>query len=369
MKRIFARLASPLIVPLILAVAIALAAPAESSADPPRVSAPDFTGEVWLNSPPLRRADLRGKVVLVDFWEYTCINCIRTFPYLRRWNSLYGPLGLVTIGVHTPEFAFGRDPGRVREAVKRFGLTFPIAVDSDYKIWDAFHNEAWPAKYLIDKDGNIAFVHIGEGQYLEFESQIQKLLTEANPHLDFSGPKFAPPAEQAEPITGCAQETPETYLGFERGDHLVNESGYRHEPASYTAPADIPPNGYALNGRWLATPESIEHSGGAPGSDDSLTLRYEAKSVYLVAGSEDGSAKPIEITQDGKPVAKEATGVDLKTGADGRTSVPVLGKRMYYLIENPQFGTHTLKLTAAGAPLSLYSFTFGNNCESAFDHR
>ncbi len=355
---------------LTLALAIVTAAPARSRADSTRTPAPDFSGKVWLNSGPLRLSDLRGKVVLVDFWEYTCINCIRTFPALRRWNSLYGPLGLVVIGVHTPEFAFAKDDGRVREAVKRFGLTFPIVVDSDYKIWDAFHNEAWPAKYLIDKDGNIAYVHLGEGQYVEFETQIQKLLTEANPHLDFTGPKFATPQEPPEPIAGCEQETPETYLGFERGDHLVNAEGYhRRQHASYTAPAHIPPNGYALNGQWLASPESITHPDEAGGSDGSLTLVYEAKSVYLVAGSEDGTAKPIEVTQDGKPVAKNATGVDLKTDAEGRTSAALTGKRMYYLIDNPEFGRHTLKLTGAGAPFSLYSFTFGNNCENAFDHR
>jgi len=353
---------------LILALAIVTIAPARPRADSARTPAPDFTGKAWINSAPLRLSRLRGKVVLVDFWEYTCINCIRTFPALRRWNSLYGPLGLVIIGVHTPEFAFAKDDGRVREAVKRFGLTFPIVVDSDYKIWDAFHNEAWPAKYLIDKDGNIALVHLGEGQYTEFETQIQKLLTEANPRLDFTGAKFAMPPP--EPVAGCAQETPETYLGFERGDRLVNESGYqRLKPASYTAPADISPNGYALNGRWLATPESIQHPYGAGGADNSLTLRYEAKSVYLVAGSEDGTAKTLDITQDGKPVAKNAMGVDLKTDAEGRTSAALIGKRMYYLIDNPEFGPHTLKLTAAAAPLSLYSFTFGNNCENAFDHR
>jgi thiol-disulfide isomerase/thioredoxin len=356
---------------LILALAMVTIAPARLRADDSaRTPAPDFTAKVWLNSPPTRLSRLRGKVVLIDFWEYTCINCIRTFPALRRWNSLYGPLGLVTIGVHTPEFAFAKDDGRVAEAVKRFGLTFPIAVDSDYKIWDAFHNEAWPAKYLIDKDGNIAFVHLGEGQYTEFETQIQKLLAEANPRLDFTGPKFAMPQPPPEPAAGCAQETPETYLGFERGDHLVNESGYqRLKPASYTAPADIPQNGYALNGRWIAAPESIEHPAGPGGADNSVTLRYEAKSVYLVAGSEDGTVKTLEVTQDGKPVAKNAMGVDLKPGVEGRTSAALTGKRMYYLIDNPGFGPHALKLTAAAAPLSLYSFTFGNDCESAFDHR
>lgn len=127
------------------------------------VEAPEISAKVWINSPPLTLGKLRGKVVLIDFWEYTCINCIRTFPYLRRWNQLYGPLALVIIGVHTPQFTFARNPQRVAEAVKRFGFTFPVAVDSDQCIWRAFHNDSWPAKYLIDKDGRLEYSHVGEG--------------------------------------------------------------------------------------------------------------------------------------------------------------------------------------------------------------
>ena len=152
----------------------------------PRTPAPKLAAKVWINSPPLTLEQLRGKIVLIDFWEYTCINCIRTFPYLRRWNQLYAPDGLVVIGVHTPEFEFARNPRNVGDAVKRFGFTFPVAVDSDYAIWNAFQNQAWPADYLIDKDGKIAFIHFGEGDYGTFEVEIRKLLKQANPKLDFT---------------------------------------------------------------------------------------------------------------------------------------------------------------------------------------
>jgi thiol-disulfide isomerase/thioredoxin len=352
---------------LILLLVLAFAG-VTSSAEPVRQPAPDFTCDSWLNSRPLNLADLRGRVVLIDFWEYTCINCIRTFPYLRRWNALYGPLGLTVIGVHTPEFAFARDPKRVAEAAKRFGLTFPIAVDGGYQVWNAFHNEAWPAKYLIDKNGNIAFTHIGEGDYAEFERHIQELLKEADPQLNFAGARFAPPRDGL--VSGCAPATPETYLGFARGERLANAGGYQSfKPAAYQAPAAIPLDGYALSGKWLATPESLSLTDGDAAKGASLTLHYRAKSVYLVAGSDDGSNRPLYLAQDGKALTQGVHGVDVRADAAGRTYVELSGKRMYYLIENPGFAEHTIKLTAGAPGFSLYSFTFGNNCENAFDHR
>ncbi len=238
---------------------VILFAPIASRAES-RVPAPDFSCDVWFNSPPLRLLNLRGKVVLIDFWEYTCINCIRTFPYLRRWNALYAPLGLVIIGVHTPEFPFARDPKRVQEAARRFGLSFPIAVDSDYRVWNAFHNEAWPAKYLIDKDGNVAFVHLGEGDYAEFEAHIRELLKEANPRLQFNDPKFAASRDDSASIAGCGQETPETYLGFERGDGLANAGGYHRLERSRIRAAAGDPAEQLRAGRPMAGDSGVAGS-------------------------------------------------------------------------------------------------------------
>lgn len=354
----------------IFALALAVLLAAEFAiGEESRVPAPNFTCNIWLNSPPLTLSQLRGKVVLIDFWEYTCINCIRTFPYLRRWNALYRPLGLVIIGVHTPEFAFARETARVQEAANRFGFTFPVAVDSDYKIWNAFNNEAWPAKYLIDKDGDVAFTHLGEGDYAEFERHIQELLKEANPQLSFAAPKFTPPQERENSGIRCEPPTPETYLGFARGDRIANAGGYQNlRKAAYAAPAAIPLDGYALSGTWLATPEALAHHT-QNASADSLTLHYRATSVYLVAGADDVSSAPLYITQDGKPVPKDARGVDIKADSQGRTYIELSAKRMYYVIENPDFGEHVVTLSAKSPGLSLYSFTFGNNCETAFDHR
>jgi thiol-disulfide isomerase/thioredoxin len=334
--------------------------------------APDFSCTLCLNHKPFKLSDLRGKVVLVDFWEYTCINCIRTFPYLRRWDRLYRPLGLVIVGVHTPEFEFAKDPKLVADAARRFRFDFPIAVDSDYKIWYAFHNEAWPADYLIDKSGNVAYMHVGEGEYGDFERKIQQLLSEANPRLDFNDPKYKiPGAENVELFGGvCMRATPETYLGFARGLNIANPGGEdRIRQTMYEAPKEIPLDDFALNGRWLAAPEYLRHAVQAEVPGDSVELHYRAKSVYLVAGSDDSTPKRLYVTQDGKPLPKDSRGVDLRADRDGRTYIELAGKRMYYVVSNPEFGGHLLRLYALEPGLSLYSFTFGNNCENKFAHR
>lgn len=331
--------------------------------------APEFSCNPCLNHAPFRLSSLRGKVVLVDFWEYTCINCIRTFPYLRRWDRLYRPLGLVIVGVHTPEFEFGKNPQRVADATRRFGFEFPVAIDSDYKVWYAFHNEGWPADYLIDKDGNIAYMHVGEGEYGYFEQKIQELLKQANPSLDFAQAKYRIPADENVELSGnvCMRATPETYLGFARTMNIANAGGeHRNAQADYAAPADIPLDDFALKGRWAASAESLRSSG-TPA--DSLTLHYRAKSVYLVAGSDDTKPRRLYVVQDGAPVPADARGVDVHAAADGRTYVELGAKRMYYLISNGEFGGHLLKLDASEPGISLYSFTFGNNCENKFAHR
>ena len=334
--------------------------------------APDFTCERCLNHAPFKLSDLRGKVVLVDFWEYTCINCIRTFPYLRRWDQLYRPLGLVIVGVHTPEFEFGKNPERVADATKRFGFDFPVAIDSDYKIWYAFHNEGWPADYLIDKDGNIVYTHMGEGEYGYFERKIQELLKQANPALNFNQPKYKIPEDENVELSGgvCMRSTPETYLGFAHTMNIANPGGEdRTSQTVYAAPADVPLDDFALNGRWLAAAEYVHHAADAKTPGDSVALHYRAKSVYLVAGSDDSQPRRLYVTQDGKPLPKAAWGVDVRAGSDGRTYIELAGKRMYYLVNNGEFGGHLLQLYALEPGLSLYSFTFGNNCENKFAHR
>jgi thiol-disulfide isomerase/thioredoxin len=350
---------------VILAASISSFAAAQINEE--HTEAPEISAEVWINSP-LTLSGLRGKVVLID-WEYTCINCIRTFPYLRRWNRLYAPLGLVVIGVHTPEFAFAKNPQRVADAVKRFGFTFPVVIDCDSRIWKAFHNDAWPANYLIDKDGHLEYSHAGEGEYIQFERLVQRLLQQANPKLDFSAPRYNPPPDAPGLSGACRQPTPETDLGFLRSDRLANSEGYQQlTAASYQPVARLPLGQFDISGQWLAMPENIKHVG-LSRDYDHLRLHYRGKAVYLVAGSDDGSTGSVLLSQDGKPLAMGSRGVDVKAAADGQTYLSLGGKRMYYVVENPQFGEHVLDLQVSLPEVSFYSFTFGGSCEPAFDHR
>jgi thiol-disulfide isomerase/thioredoxin len=315
---------------------------------------------------------LRGKVVLVDFWEYTCINCIRTFPYLRRWNELYTPAGLTVIGVHTPEFAFAKNPANVVDAVKRFGFSFPVVLDNDQTIWNAFHNAAWPADFLIDKGGRIAYMHIGEGDYGDTELAIRKLLKEARPSLDFSNPRYAiPPDANADmDASACRRATPETYLGFARAGNLSNPGGEDEtQEIHYVAPQALPLDNFALDGDWKAGAEFVRHVRSSAQPKDAVELHYQAKSVYLVAGSDDGSPKPLYVIQDGKPLPPNGRGVDVQADANGGSYIALGSKRMYYVVNNPDFGEHTLALSTSEPGVSLYSFTFGNNCENKFAHK
>lgn len=358
----------------LLAAAVTLALPVITYCGEltPRVPAPDFQGTTWLNSRPLTLPGLRGKVVLVDFWEYTCINCIRTFPYLRRWNELYAPAGLVIIGVHTPEFAFAKNPANVANAVKRFGFSFPVVLDDDQTIWNAFHNAAWPADFLIDKDGRIAYMHIGEGDYGETEMEIRKLLKEARPTLDFSNQRYAIPADANADMDAsvCRRATPETYLGFARAQNVANPGGEDEtQEVHYVAPPVIPIDDFALDGNWSAGDEFVRHVRASAEPKDAVELHYQAKSVYLVAGSDNGSPKLLYVSQDGRPLTPDARGVDVHAGANGATYITLTGKRMYYVVNNGAFGEHTLAVSTSAPGVSLYSFTFGNNCENKFAHK
>ena len=361
------------LLPLMALFAIpALAGSSYCSELSPRVPAPDFHGKLWFNSPPLSLAQLRGKVVLVDFWEYTCINCIRTFPYLRRWEELYAPEGLIIIAVHTPEFAFAKNPANVANAVKRFGFSFPVVLDNDEAIWNAFHNIAWPADFLIDKDGRIAYMHIGEGDYGETELAIRKLLKEARPGLDFSTARFALPADANADMDAsvCRRATPETYLGFARSENFANPGGENEtQEVHYIAPPAIPIDNFALDGDWKAGDEYVRHVHASAQLKDAVELHYQAKAVYLVAGSDDGSPKLLYVMQDGKPLPPGSRGVDVHAGANGGSYIALSGKRMYYVVNNPEFGEHTLALSTSSPGVSLYSFTFGNNCENKFAHK
>lgn len=286
------------------------------------------------------------KVILVDFLTYSCINCQRTFPYINAWYEKYKDQGLEIIGIHTPEFAFEKDINNVRKAMKRFDITHPIVLDNVYATWNAYGNQYWPRKYLIDIYGNIVYDHIGEGAYEETEMKIRELLAERAEVLGES--KIG--LDQKLTASGTSVEkntarSPETYFGSLRNERLANGasgSGTR----TFSLPKTFVPNALYLGGTWNITPEYAESV-----SDASVLYTYDAKEVYIVADAD--TAIEIEVLQDGKPVGISG-GADVTNG-----TVMMKESRLYKLIRNTESGEHTLELRIKDKGLSLYAFTFG----------
>jgi cytochrome c biogenesis protein CcdA/thiol-disulfide isomerase/thioredoxin len=280
----------------------------------------------WINSKPLTLKNLHGKVVLVDFWTYSCINCLRTLPHVKAWYQAYRKDGLVVLGVHTPEFAFEHVPSNVRGAVHRLGITYPVALDNDYSTWNAFHNQYWPAKYLIDRRGHIRFVHFGEGEYDTTESRIRTLLGESAGML--------PVANQLSDPTPKGLMTPESYLGYQRLARFSDRSITPDRFAAYHFPSrKLQANELSYSGRWRVEPEDIVAGPGAR-----LRLNFLAHSVHLVLGGRG----TVRVLLDGRPVRK----------------VRVKGSRLYTLLEQPSLRQGLLELRFTPG-VRGYAFTFG----------
>ena len=319
--------------------------------DKGRVRVPEI-GRVWLNSPPLNMRQLRGRAVLVDFWDYTCVNCIRTLPYIQAWHEKYKDLGLTVIGVHTPEFTFAQYESNVERGVREFGLTYPIVIDSEFELFKLFANRAWPSKYLIDKDGYLRYMHMGEGGYVECETIIQELLREIQPNIQL--PPMTPPVRAEDgPGAVCYIATPELYLGHRRG-RIGNDSGFLEDrSADYSFNGDPQENVFHASGRWHSSAEYFEAAGDG---DDRIVIKYEAASVNLVLSSNRTPSAEVRITQDGHPLTE-----DNKTSEtlfrDGQSYIVVDRARMYALVDNHDFGSHVLELTFAPGS-AAYAFTF-----------
>lgn len=307
--------------------------------------APEFTGLTnWINSPPQTIASMKGKVILVDFWTYSCINCIRTQPYLRDWYKNYGGDKFEIVGVHAPEFSFERNPSNVAEASKKAGLIYPIALDNDFATWGAYGNQYWPSNYLIDQEGNVRRVHYGEGQYGETEQAIRQLLAEHGGSV----PKTTTAALSGS-VPVSAQETPETYLGTKQASNFIGVPRLAQGVHDFT-PADLAKvNNWTLGGRWEVTSEGIKAI-----QDSVLRFRIAAKEAYVVTGSE--QAGNIEITLNGQPIS-----VTKAAGADVTDSIVAVSKAQLYRIV--QFNKleldNTLELhVPSGVQLNV--FTFGS---------
>ena len=311
-------------------------------------SAPDFTGiDHWLNSGPLTTAGLRGKVVLVDFWTYSCINCIRTLPYVEGWYQRYAADGLVVVGVHTPEFAFEHDTGNVASAISRFGITYPVAQDNEYGTWTAYSNQYWPADYLIDATGHIRAEHFGEGDYSVTEDEIRGLLGEAGT----AALPSAVPASEA-PLPFVSNQTPETYIGTDRASSFDSQQQAIPGSRKYTFPGSLTDNKFAVSGTYDFGGEFATSL--APG--DKLELSFFARDVYLVAAAD--SPVPATVTVHTDQGGQSTPGVATEdVAADG--SISIGSARLYHLVHLPAAAQGTVTVTFSAPGVRLYSFTFG----------
>ncbi|WP_249674307.1 cytochrome c biogenesis protein DipZ [Pseudomonas abieticivorans] len=315
---------------------------------------PALDGAVqWLNSPPLSAQALRGKVVLIDFWTYSCINCLRTLPYVKAWADKYRDQGLVVIGVHSPEFAFEQNVGNVTQAMKKLGITYPVAIDNDFKIWRAFDNQYWPAHYFVDANGHIRYHHFGEGAYEESERVIQSLLREAG-HSGVANDRVSAQAGGVEQGSDKADvASPETYVGYRRSEHFASTPDIAADTAAaYRLPAQPSLNQWGLEGRWMIGSENAS----LQGPTGKIAYRFHARDLHLVLGpGADGKPVRFRVMIDGK-APDDAHGSDV--GADG--SGMVTEQRLYQLLRQPGAITdHTFSIEFMDPGVSAYAFTFG----------
>ena len=312
-----------------------------------RLHMPSFEGATaWLNSEPLGPAELRGRVVLVDFWTFTCINWLRTEPYIRAWSKAYRNDGLLVVGVHTPEFSFEHEIDRIRQAVEERGIDYPVAVDNEYGVWKAFDNHYWPALYFIDRDGRIVDHHFGEGRYEQSERVIQQLLGVDRELVSVTGTGVEAEADWEH------LRSPETYLGYLRTEHFASPGGAESNGRrSYELPEHLRVNHWALGGEWTIDRERavLEEAGGR------IAFRFHARDAHLVLSPGARGPIPFRLLLDGEPPGP-AHGVDVDADGNG----VLRDGRMYQLVRAPdEVRDRTLEVTFLEPGAEAYVFTFG----------
>lgn len=303
--------------------------------------APEIAGiTAWINSPPLQMSQLKGKVVLIDFWTYSCINCIRTLPYIKDWYRKYHNNGFEVIGVHSPEFDFEKDLSNVKKAVATDGIQYPVALDNNFVTWQNFHNSYWPAHYLIDKNGNVVYQHFGEGDYATTENNIRFLLglNETTTPANFGEEK------------ALLSQTPETYLGFDRMDGYSSPEDIVHnKPSKYTYPLSLSADSWALQGSWNVTPQRIISAEANAG----VKIHFNASKVYVVMGNSSLFPINVKVMLNGEAVVN-GKGKDVVN-----STITVPNNRLYEVIVLPAPTSGILELVASGPGLEVYTFTFG----------
>jgi len=344
---------------LIDRIAPAASAPPQAAARPDGAlpiegQLPSLAGAVsWLNSPPLTAEGLRGKVVLIDFWTYSCINCLRSLPYVRAWAEKYKDQGLVVIGVHAPEFAFEKNIGNVANAVKELKLAYPVAIDNDFAIWRAFDNHYWPAHYFVDAQGRIRHHHYGEGEYAESEEVIRQLLAEAG-HTVAPAAPVAVDADGAEATADKANMgSPETYVGYERGENFASAGGFVQDKAKvYSGPAKLGLNQWALHGDWTVDPQSASLNQ----AKGRIAYRFHARDLYLVLGpGADGKPVRFRVLIDGRPPG-ESHGTDVDAQGVGTID----SQRLYQLVrQTVPINDRLFEIEFLDPRVQAFAFTFG----------
>src|SRR5271170_605850 len=308
----------------------------------------------WINTPPLTADQLKGKVVLGDFWTYSCINCLRTLPYVEAWAQKYKDNGLVVIGVHTPEFPFEKDLSNVQKAVHDLGITYPVALDNENKIWNAFSNQYWPADYFIDATGKVRYHQFGEGKYDESEHWIQDLLKERSAQEALPGGIVSVQAQGAEAAPDMEEvQSPETYVGYDRAENFASPGGLHQDgPKLYTIPAQLKLNQWALDGKWIDQGQIAVLAS----SEGRIAFRFHARDLHLVLGpSTDGKPVRFRVTIDGNAPGEDH-GVDTNSSGEGT----VTENRLYQLVrQKGAVADRTFTIEFLDSGVQAFAFTFG----------
>ncbi len=322
-----------------------------------KVRMPDLNSGKWIYSKELTEEELAGRVVLIDFWDYTCVNCIRTLPYIKEWYRRYHDKGLEIIGVHAPEFSFSKTEENVRNGIQEFEIKYPVVMDNDYKIWQAFANRYWPSKYLIDKNGYFRYAHFGEGNYIETELAIQLLLKEIDPDVDLPDP-MKPVRDMDTPGIHCYRVSPELYFGYSRGRLGNPEEQKKDEAQEFKKPDITEEDTIYVEGKWVSAAEYM-----APALNDSsevahVYLKYTSSEVNLVINPEKQKDFEVVIMQDNNYLDREDAGDDVEFNSNGESYIVVRAPKMYNLIKNKDVGSHMLELSTNSNGFSAYAFTF-----------
>jgi thiol-disulfide isomerase/thioredoxin len=348
---------------LLAVVVLATAMVTQMRAAPGKTPAPELDGvTLWLNSEPLQLSDLRGRVVLLQFFEYNCVNCLRTLPYLQAWRERYEKDGLVVIGIHTPQYLFSLETNNVVAALKRLGISYPVAVDNEFNLWAAFSNKYWPRLFLLDKDGAIRYDRIGEGGYEETEATIQQLLRE-------TGAKAFPPL--LEPVRPedragavCYPHTREVHLGYARG-RLGNYEGMPSgHIMRYRTPKFEKEGVVYASGEWEVGRQFLRHARNTRDFEDFIGVLYRGAEANVILRPSGRRVVRVFVQQDGEWLTPENAGADVQFTENGESMVEVAEARVYHVVQNPDYGTYELRIYAKEDGVAAYAFAFGT-CEVA----